>query len=79
MVRSVLEMEQEVRALQTVERNQLLCELIADLDGQSECNAKEAWLHEVQWRYKELQNRQVESVPAAEAIRKAKSRLKYDD
>jgi hypothetical protein len=79
MARSVQEIEQDVRALQTAERNQLLRELIADLDGQSEEATKEAWLHEVQRRYKELQNGLVEPVPASEVIRKAKSRLKYED
>lgn len=79
MARSIREIEQEVRALQTAERNQLLRELIADVDGEPEHATKEAWLQEAQRRYKELQSGLVESVPATDVIRKARSRLKNEN
>lgn len=79
MARSIREIEQEVRALQTAERNQLLRELIADVDGESEHGIEEAWLQEAQRRYKELQNGLVEPVPAADVIREARSRLKNEN
>ena len=79
MARSIREIEQEVRALQTAERNQLLRELIADMDGEPEHGIKEAWLQEAQQRYKELQSGLVKPVPATDVIRKARSRLKNEN
>jgi hypothetical protein len=78
MARSVYEIEQEVRSLQTAERNQLLRDLISDIDGEAEHNIEQAWLEEANRRYKELQNGLVNPVSASEVIRKAKSRLKNE-
>lgn len=78
MARSVKEIEQEVRSLHITERNQLLRDLIADLDGELEHDIEEVRLQEAQRRYKELQGGLVESVPAEEVIRKARTRLKRE-
>jgi hypothetical protein len=78
MTRSVQEIAQEVRLLHRGERNQLLRNLIADMDGEPEHDIDQAWLQEAKRRYEELQNSVVEPVPAAEVIQKAKSRLKNE-
>jgi hypothetical protein len=76
MARSVWEIEKELRSLRAEDRNQLLRNLIADIDGEIEHGIEQAWLQEAKRRHKELQDGLVEPVPAAEVIAKAKSRLK---
>ncbi len=76
MARSIQEIEQEVRLLGVEDRNRLLRDLIADMDGGSEEDVKQAWSQEAKRRHSELQEGLVEPVLAAEVIRKAKSRVR---
>ncbi len=78
MARSVREIEQEIRSLQTAERNQLLRDLISDIDGESEQDVEQQWVEEAKRRYQELREGLVKPVPAAEVVEKAKSRLKNE-
>lgn len=78
MARSVREIEQEIRSLQTAERNQLLRDLICDFDGDSEQDVERQWLEEAKRRHKELREGLVKPIPAAEVFTEAKSRLKNE-
>lgn len=79
MARSVQDIEQEVRSLRIADRNQLLRDLIADIDGGCEHAVEEAWLQEAQRRHQELRDGLVAPVPAAEVIRRAKLRLNSEN
>ncbi|MCO6413881.1 MAG: addiction module protein [Thiogranum sp.] len=76
MARTVEELEQEIRALSDDERNHLLRDLVADLDGESDPGVERAWLEEAQRRYKELKDGVVESIPAEEVFKSARDHLK---
>ncbi|MGH8126949.1 MAG: addiction module protein [Gammaproteobacteria bacterium] len=78
MAQSVQEIEQKVRSLRTEERNQLLRDLIADVDGESEHDVERAWLQEAKQRHQQLLDRVTTPVPAAQAIKNARSRLKSE-
>lgn len=76
MTRSIREIEQEVRSLPASEKIHLLRDLIADLNGEPDIAAEEAWLEEAKRRFSELQDGSVEPTSAADVIRRARSRLK---
>ncbi len=76
MARKVEEIERDIRALSEEERNHLLRDLVADLDGSPDPGVERAWLEEARRRLRELQQGVVEAVPAEEAFKKARDRLK---
>lgn len=78
MARSVREIEQEIRSLQTAEKNQLLRDLISDIDGESEQDVEQQWVEQATRCYQELREGLVKPVPAAEVVEKAKSRLRNE-
>lgn len=78
MAQSVQEIKQKVRSLRTEERNRLLRDLIADIDGESERDIEHVWLQEAKRRYQGLQDRLETPVPSAQAIENARSRLKNE-
>lgn len=78
MARSVEEIEREIRSLPSPDRNRLLRDLIADIDGEPEEGIDQAWLDEAHRRYQELQQGIVESIPAEEAIQEARTRLGHE-
>ena len=77
MARTVHEIEAEIRSLAAADRDRLLRDLLADLDGRRDPEAEAAWLEEAQKRYEELRSGKVKAVPADEVIRKARAGLKH--
>lgn len=77
MARTVQEIETEIRELAAADRDRLLRDLVADLDGKPDKEIEEAWLLEAQKRYEELRSGAVKAVPADEVVRKARARLKH--
>lgn len=76
MVKSVEELHQEIRGLEDQERDMLLRELIADLDGESEEDVARAWLEEARRRRKELVDGVVEPIAAERVFELARLRLR---
>ena len=77
MARTVQELEAEIRQLAAADRDRLLRDLVANLDGAPDTEIEAAWLAEAQKRYEELRSGTVKAVPADEVIRKARARLKH--
>ena len=76
MARKVEEIERDIRSLSDDERNHLLRDLVADLDGNPDPEVEKAWLEEAQRRLRELQQGDVEALSAEEVFRSARDRLK---
>lgn len=72
MARTVREIETDIRSLATADRDRLLRDLLADLDGKKDPAVEAAWLEEAQKRYEELRSGTMKAVPADEVIRKAR-------
>ena len=77
MARTVQEIEAEIRSLAAGDRDRLLRDLVADLDGTRDPEIEAAWLKEAQKRYEELRSGAVKAIPANEVIRKARAGLKH--
>ncbi len=77
MARTVQEIEADIRELAATDRDRLLRDLVAELDGTPDQEIEAAWLAEAQKRYEELKSGTVKAVPADEVIRKARERLKH--
>ncbi len=67
-------LEAEVLKLTAAERARLAERLIASLDEDAEI--EEAWAAEIERRIAEIESGQVEMIPAAEAVAKARASLK---
>ena len=76
MAKTIEDIENEIRALSADDRMHLLRDLIADLDGDMDQDVEEAWLVEVEKRYKELKEGGAELIPAEEVFARARVRLK---
>lgn len=79
MARTVHEIEEEIRALAVADRDRLLRDLVADLDGKKDPEVEAAWLAEAQKRYEGLKSGAVKAIPADEVIRKARAGLKHGE
>lgn len=79
MARTVQEIEAEIRTLAIADRDLLLRDLVADLDGVADREIEAAWLEEAQRRYDQLRSGTVQAVPADEVIRKARASLKHEN
>jgi hypothetical protein len=77
VARSIQELEAEIRSLAAVDRDRLLRDLVADLDGGADPKIEAAWLEEAQRRYGQLKSGKVKAVPAKAVIKKARTRLKH--
>lgn len=75
MARKVEKIEREIRSLSEDERNHLLRDLVADLDGTPDFDVEKAWLEEAQHRLRELQQGDVEALSAEEVFKSARDRL----
>jgi len=73
---TIKEIEKEFLNLSEAEKREVLRLLIADLEMETDENVERAWLEEAQRRYKELKDGLVETIPASEAIAKARERLR---
>ena len=76
MARKIEEIEREIRSLSDDERNELLRDLVADLDGNPAPEVEKAWMEEAQRRLRELQRGDVEVLSADEVFKSARDRLK---
>ena len=76
MAKTVEDIENEIRSLSVDDRMHLLRDLIADLDGSMDEDVEKAWLEEVERRYKDLKEGEVELIPAEEVFARARVRLK---
>ena len=76
MAKTVEDIENEIRSLSVDDRMHLLRDLIADLDGSMDEDVEKAWLEEVERRYKDLKEGEVELIPAEEVFARARARLK---
>jgi len=79
MARTVREIETDIRSLAAADRDRLLRDLLADLDGKKDPGVEAAWLEEAQKRYEEPRSGKVKGVPADEVIRKARAGLEHGD
>ena len=68
--------QEEIRALSTSEKEELLRSLWEELDGPSDPEVDAAWLEEARRRDLELDQGLVESVPADEVFARLRSTLK---
>ena len=75
MVKTIEDIENEIRSLSVDDRMHLLRDLIADLDGGMDEDVEKAWLEEAERRYKELKEGEVELIPAEEVFTRARAQL----
>lgn len=75
MSRPIHEIEEEIRSLSAPDRDQLLRDMIADINGEADEDAEAAWVKEAQARYQQLKEGAVEPIPIEEVISKARARL----
>lgn len=75
MNRSLSSIRDDIRSLSANEREMLLCEMIADLDPDTDSDAEAAWLAEANRRLAEIDSGSVELVPAAEAFDRIREQL----
>ena len=73
---TIKEIEKKFLNLSESEKREVLRLLIADHEMGTDENVERAWLEEAQRRYKELKDGLVETIPASEAIAKARERLR---
>ena len=76
MARPLSQIEKEVRALSTAEKEALLRVLWEELDGPADPEVEAAWLREVSRRSAEIDSGAVQTVPADEVFRRLHSQLK---
>ena len=76
MARPLSQIEKDVRALSTAEKEALLRVLWEELDGPADPEVEAAWLREVSRRSAEIDSGAVQPVPADEVFRRLHSQLK---
>jgi putative addiction module component (TIGR02574 family) len=76
MARPLQQIQDEIRALSTSDKETLLRALWEDLDGPPDPDVDAAWLDEAQRRDAELDSGSVESVPAADVFERLRTSLK---
>jgi hypothetical protein len=75
MARAIAEIEEEIRALSTEEKRELLRTLIAELDAPSDPDVEREWLNAAQRRYGEIAEGRVQGVPGPFVFKRLRSRL----
>ncbi len=76
MAKAVKEIEQEIRALNSEEKIELLRLLIAELDAPADSNAERAWLETAQRRYQELIEGKIKGIPGPLVFDRLRARLR---
>jgi putative addiction module component (TIGR02574 family) len=76
MARPIEKIVEEIHALSTSEKEELLRALIVELDTASDPEVDAAWLEEAQRRGKEIDDGTVQCVPASEVFERLRSALK---
>ena len=75
MARPLAKIEEDVRSLNTAEKEALLRVLWEELDGPAEPDVEAAWLQEVGRRSEELDSGAVRSVPADEVFARLRGKI----
>jgi len=75
VAKAVKEIEQDIRALSSEEKLQLLRTLLAELDAPPDGNVEKAWLETSQRRYRELVEGKVQGVPGPLVFERLRARL----
>jgi putative addiction module component (TIGR02574 family) len=76
MARPLTKLEDEVRSLNTAEKEALLRVLWEELDGSPDPDVEAAWMEEVRRRSAEIDAGTIQTIPAAEVFERLRSRLK---
>jgi putative addiction module component (TIGR02574 family) len=76
MARRVSIIQQEIRALSSADKAELLRVLLEELDGPTDVDADAAWAAEIQRRSREIDEGVVECIPAEEVFRKIDALVK---
>jgi hypothetical protein len=75
VAKSVKEIEQDIHALSSEDKLQLLRTLLAELDAPADANVERAWLETSQRRYRELVEGKVQGVPGPLVFERLRARL----
>jgi putative addiction module component (TIGR02574 family) len=75
MARPLLQIQEEIRALSTSEKEQLLRLLWEELDGAPDADVDVAWLEEARRRDREIDDGLVETIPADEVFNRLRASL----
>jgi putative addiction module component (TIGR02574 family) len=70
MARLLAQIEEEIQALSTSDKEQLLRTLLEQLDGPSDPNVDQAWLEEARRRDQELEDGHAQSIPADDVFKR---------
>lgn len=76
MARSLIEIQEEIRALSYSDQEALLKVLLEELDGPADPDVDAAWLEEAQRRCREIDEGTVRCVPADEVFARLRASLK---
>ena len=75
MAKTMKDIEQDIRALSSEEKLQLLRTLLAEPDAPADANVERAWLKTSQRRYRELVEGKVRGVPGPLVFERLRTRL----
>lgn len=75
MAKAIKEIEQDIRALSSEEKIELLRFLIAELDAPADPNVEGAWLEASRRRYRELVEGKIKGVPGPLVFSRLRARL----
>jgi len=75
MARLLEEIERDILALDSNDKNEILKLLILDLDSDKNQDVEKQWLKEVQTRYSELLSGKVKAIPLDEVMNAARQNL----
>jgi putative addiction module component (TIGR02574 family) len=75
MARPLLQIQEEIRALSTSDKEQLLRLLWEELDGAPDADVDVAWLEEARRRDREIDDGLVETIPADEVFNRLRASL----
>lgn len=76
MARALSELYQDIQSLSDSEKEELLCALVAELDGAADAGVEKAWLEESQRRHRELVEGKVKGVPGPVVFERLRVRLR---
>ncbi len=75
MSRTVAELEEQIRSLNSEDKTGLIRALLAELDGPVETDVERAWLEEAKRRHREVVDGKVQAVPSDRVFEHLRARL----
>ncbi len=75
MSRTVAELEEQIRSLNSEDKTGLIRALLAELDGPVETDVERAWLEEAKRRHREVVDGKVQAVPGDRVFEHLRARL----